>query len=118
MSYVLPKRLAGVIASVVAFAIIAPSTLLSVKADNNNKVQLGSFEYASADNLGGANAFAVFAKNYAAKNDMEGVIAVDNMTFYSHTLGSTNAVASYVAEGYHVVESVEDGLKVYEVVKD
>ena len=74
MSYVLPKRLAGVIASVVAFAIIAPSTLLSVKADNNDKVQLGSFEYASADNLGGANAFAVFAKNYAAKNDMEGVL--------------------------------------------
>ena len=29
-----------------------------------------------------------------------------------------NGPVSFVAEGYHVVESVEDGVKVYEVVKD
>lgn len=34
------------------------------------------------------------------------------------TYGEPGGPVSYVAEGYHVVESVEDGLKVYEVVKD
>ena len=34
------------------------------------------------------------------------------------TYGEPNGPVSYVAEGYHVVESVEDGKKVYEVVKD
>ena len=103
MSYVLPKRLAGVIASVVAFAIIAPSTLLSVKADNNNKVQLGSFEYASADNLGGANAFAVFAKNYNdTSSDMEGLIAADNVTFGNKDIGASGNVSQYIIEGYNL----------------
>lgn len=32
--------------------------------------------------------------------------------------GEPNGPVSFVAEGYHVVESIEDGLKVYEVVKD
>lgn len=32
--------------------------------------------------------------------------------------GEPNGPVSFVAEGYHVVESVEDGKKVYEVVKD
>ena len=32
--------------------------------------------------------------------------------------GEPNGPVSFVAEGYHVVESVEDGVKVYEVVKD
>ena len=103
MSHVLPKRLAGVIASVVAFAIIAPSTLLSVKADNNNKVQLGSFEYASADNLGGANAFAVFAKNYNdTSSDMEGLIAADNVTFGNKDIGASGNVSKYIIEGYNL----------------
>ena len=74
MSRIFSKRLAGVVASVVAFAIIAPSTFLSVKADDANKVQLGSFEYATADNLGGANAFAVFAKNYTDTSSISGTI--------------------------------------------
>jgi hypothetical protein len=34
------------------------------------------------------------------------------------TYGEPGGPVSYVAEGYHVVESVEDGKKVYEVVKD
>jgi hypothetical protein len=32
--------------------------------------------------------------------------------------GEPNGPVSFVAEGYHVIESVEDGKKVYEVVKD
>ena len=34
------------------------------------------------------------------------------------TYGEPSGPVSYVAEGYHVVESTEDGKKVYEVVKD
>ena len=103
MSHVLPKRLAGVIASVVAFAIIAPSTLLSVKADNNDKVQLGSFEYATATNLGGANAFSVFAKNYTdTTSDMEGVIAVDSVEFGGQDFGASNKVSKYLVDGYNL----------------
>ena len=34
------------------------------------------------------------------------------------TYGEPGGPVSYVAEGYHVVEFVEDGKKVYEVVKN
>ena len=102
MSHVISKRLAGVVASVVAFAIIAPSTFLSVKADNADKVQLGSFEYATSDNLGGANAFAVFAKNYTdTSSDMEGLIAADNVTFGGQDFGASGNVSQYLIEGYN-----------------
>jgi hypothetical protein len=36
----------------------------------------------------------------------------------SETYGEPGGPVSYVPEGYHVVESVEEGKKVYEVVKD
>ena len=36
----------------------------------------------------------------------------------AETYGEPGGPVSYVAQGYHVVESVEDGMKVYEVVED
>ena len=36
----------------------------------------------------------------------------------AETYGEPNGPVSYVAEGYHVVESVEDGVPVFEVVAD
>ena len=102
MSRVFTRRLAGVVASVVAFAIIAPSTFLSVKADNNDKVQLGSFTYATSDSLGAANAFAVFAKNYSCENsDMEGLIAADSTVFGGQDVGASDSVKQYIFEGYN-----------------
>ena len=97
------RALSGMTAGLMAAtSIIGTNTSLLTKADGE-KIDLGTFTYATADDLGSANKYAAFGKTYYQENHMEGIFACENFHPSGDAFGTTTNVQNYIDMGENYI---------------
>jgi len=100
------RKLMALLTVFIMLCSIATST--QVNADD--LVNLGTFTYATADDLGSANSYMVFSNEFTDANHSEGVFATKYLKLEGHVFGITSNVESHINKGesYIYVEDLDN----------